>query len=208
MLRATLKSLLARKLRLVLSGLAVVLGVMFVSGAFVLTDTLGRTFDAIFADAYEGIDVNVAAKPKIALSEMEGEQTPPPFPAATVEKVRAVPGVAEATGVIAADGARLIGSNGKAVASFGPPQLGENWTGESDLIRLREGRGPNADGEIVINKGLATAGKVAVGDRVGVLTPSARSRSSRSSGSSVTAAAGTPSAGPTRSCSPRRWRSG
>ncbi|MEV4201885.1 ABC transporter permease [Micromonospora globbae] len=171
MLRATLKSLLARKLRLVLSGLAVVLGVMFVSGAFVLTDTLGRTFDAIFADAYEGIDVNVAAKPKIALSEMEGEQTPPPFPAATVEKVRAVPGVAEATGVIAADGARLIGSNGKAVASFGPPQLGENWTGESDLIRLREGRGPNADGEIVINKGLATAGKVAVGDRVGVLTP-------------------------------------
>ena len=45
MLRATLKSLLSRKLRLILSGLAVVLGVMFVSGAFVLTDTLGRSFD-------------------------------------------------------------------------------------------------------------------------------------------------------------------
>ncbi|MFC3502408.1 ABC transporter permease [Micromonospora krabiensis] len=171
MFRATLKSLLARKLRLVLSGLAVVLGVMFVSGAFVLTDTLGRSFDAIFADAYEGVDVNVAAKPKIALSEMEGEQTAPPFAAATVEKVRAVPGVAEATGVVAADGARLIGSNGKAVASFGPPQLGENWTGESDLVRLREGREPRADNEIVINKGLATAGKVALGERVGVLTP-------------------------------------
>ena len=52
MLRATLKSLLSRKLRLVLSGLAVVLGVMFVSGAFVLTDTLGRSFDSLFADAY------------------------------------------------------------------------------------------------------------------------------------------------------------
>src|SRR5262249_59045192 len=48
MLRATLKSLLARKLRLTLSTLAVVLSVMFVSGSLVLTDTLGRTFDNLF----------------------------------------------------------------------------------------------------------------------------------------------------------------
>ncbi|MFD2765127.1 ABC transporter permease [Micromonospora eburnea] len=171
MFRATLKSLLARKVRLVLSGLAVVLGVMFVSGAFVLTDTLGRTFDAIFADAYQGVDVNVAAKPKIAVSEMEGEQTATPLPAATVDKVRAVPGVASATGVVAADGAQLIGSNGKVVASLGPPQLGENWTGESEQLTLREGHDPRADDEIVINQGLATAAKVKLGDRVGVLTP-------------------------------------
>lgn len=77
MFRATLKSLLARKVRLVLSGLAVVLGVMFVSGAFVLTDTLGRSFDSVFADAYADIDVNVAAEPKIAVGEAEGEQVSP-----------------------------------------------------------------------------------------------------------------------------------
>ncbi|MGC5333399.1 ABC transporter permease [Micromonospora sp. DT62] len=170
MFRATLKSLLARKVRLILSGLAVVLGVMFVSGAFVLTDTLGRSFDAIFADAYEGVDVNVAAKPKIDVGEAEGMPVAAPVPAATLDKVRAAPGVAEATGVVGVDGARLIGANGKVVASFGPPQLGENWTGESDLVRLREGRAPQADDEIVINKALATAGKVKVGDRVGVLT--------------------------------------
>ncbi|MEH1100139.1 ABC transporter permease [Micromonospora sp. CPCC 205561] len=170
MLRATLKSLLARKVRLILSGLAVVLGVMFVSGAFVLTDTLGRSFDAIFADAYEGVDVNVAAKARVEVAETEGMQVPAPLPASTLDRVRAVPGVAEATGVVGVDGARMIGSNGKVVASFGPPQLGENWTGESDLVRLREGRAPQADDEIVINKALATAGKVKVGDRVGVLT--------------------------------------
>ncbi|MFJ6197466.1 ABC transporter permease [Micromonospora sp. NPDC092111] len=170
MFRATLKSLLARKLRLLLSGLAVVLGVMFVSGAFVLTDTLGRSFDAVFADAYEGIDVNVAAKPKVALSETQGEQVPAAVPAATLEQVRAVTGVAEATGVVAADGARLIGSNGKVVTSFGPPQLGENWVGESDLVKLREGREPRAADEIVVNAALAQAAKVKVGDRVGVLT--------------------------------------
>ena len=67
MLRATLKSLLARKLRLVLSGLAVVLGVMFVAGAFVVTDTLSRSFDSVFADAYSQTDVGISAKPKIAV---------------------------------------------------------------------------------------------------------------------------------------------
>ncbi|WP_405107663.1 FtsX-like permease family protein [Micromonospora sp. NBC_01405] len=170
MFRATLKSLLARKVRLILSGLAVVLGVMFVSGAFVLTDTLGRSFDAVFADAYASVDVNVAAKPKIAVGEAEGEQVSPAFPADVVGRVRAVPGVAEATGMVNADGARLIGSNGKVVTSFGPPQLGQNWIGESDLVKLREGRAPRADDEIVVNAALATAAKVKVGDRVGALT--------------------------------------
>ncbi|WP_327040452.1 ABC transporter permease [Micromonospora ureilytica] len=170
MFRATLKSLLARKVRLILSGLAVVLGVMFVSGAFVLTDTLGRSFDSVFADGFSEIDVNVAAKPKVQVNEMEGEQTVAPLPAALVDRVKQVPGAASATGIVNADGARVIGSNGKVVTSFGPPQLGENWTGESELLRLREGRAPQAEDEIVINKALATAAKVQVGQKVGVLT--------------------------------------
>ncbi|MEU1587949.1 FtsX-like permease family protein [Micromonospora sp. NPDC005710] len=170
MFRATMKSLLARKVRLILSGLAVVLGVMFVSGAFVLTDTLGRSFDSVFADGFSEIDVNVAAKPKVQVNEMEGEQTVAPLPAALVDRVKQVPGAASATGVVNADGARVIGSNGKVVTSFGPPQLGENWTGESELLKLREGRAPQAEDEIVINKALATAAKVQVGQKVGVLT--------------------------------------
>jgi putative ABC transport system permease protein len=170
MLRATLKSLLARKVRLILSGLAVVLGVMFVSGSFILTDTLSRSFDAIFADAYSQTDVTVTGKPKVQLSEMEGEQVPATIPASTVARVEDVAGVAAATGLVAADGARLIGSNGKVVTSFGPPQLGENWVGENELVQLREGRGPTADDEIAINASLASAADVKVGDRVGVLT--------------------------------------
>ena len=154
MFRATLKSLLARKLRLLLSGLAVVLGVMFVSGAFVLTDTLGRSFDAVFSDAFSEVDVNVAAKPKVSLSEVEGEQVAAPVPASVVDRVKAVPGVTDVRGVVNADGARLIGSNGKVVTSFGPPQLGENWLGEGDLLKLREGRAPQADDEIVVNVAL------------------------------------------------------
>ncbi|MGI5150640.1 ABC transporter permease [Plantactinospora sp. CA-294935] len=170
MLRATLKSLLARKVRLVLSGLAVVLGVMFVSGAFVLTDTLGRSFDTVFSDAYAGTDVGVSAKPKIDVSEMEGMEVAATFPASTLEQVRKVPGVASATGVAAADGARVIGGNGKVLTSVGPPQIGSNWTGESGQVQLREGRGPTADNEVAVNAGVAKAAKLAVGDRVGILT--------------------------------------
>ncbi|MCY1139514.1 FtsX-like permease family protein [Actinoplanes sp. Pm04-4] len=170
MLRATLKSLLARKLRLVLSGLAVVLGVMFVAGAFVTTDTLGRTFDKLFAEGYSQTDVAVMAKPKVAVSEMEGEQVLTPLPASLVDQVAAVPGVAKATGVISDDGARVIGSDGKVVTSYGPPRIGMNWVGTDDLMQMRQGRGPEKDNEIAVNEAVAKAAGIKVGDRVGVLT--------------------------------------
>ena len=66
MIRATLRGLLSRKLRLVLSALSVVLGVMFVSGAFVLTDTLSRSFDQLFSSDYNLITGTIApSKPMI-----------------------------------------------------------------------------------------------------------------------------------------------
>ncbi len=170
MLRATLSGMRQRKLRLVLSGLAVVLGVMFVAGSLVLTDTLGRSFDRVFAEAYEHTDVLVQGVPNVAVHESEGEQVPAKIPADSVDTVAAVPGVAEATGVVEADGARVIGSDGQVVGSVGPPRFGANWTGEDELVELREGRGPRAPDEIAVNASLADAAGVAVGDRVGVLT--------------------------------------
>ncbi|HLL66392.1 MAG TPA: FtsX-like permease family protein [Micromonosporaceae bacterium] len=166
MFRATLQSLLSRKLRLVLSGLAVVLGVMFVSGAFVLTDTLGRSFEGLFATAYSTTDVEASAK----RTAPEDDAPPPTVPAEAIAQARSVPGVARATGLIQADGAGVIGANGKVVGTGGAPRFGVNWTGENDLIRVRDGRGPNADDEIAINAGLATAAGLKVGDAVGVLT--------------------------------------
>jgi putative ABC transport system permease protein len=170
MLRATLKSLLGRKLRLVLSGLAVVLGVMFVAGAFVVTDTLGRSFDQLFASAYEQTDVGVSAKPKVAVSGMDGDQVESPLPAATVADVRQVPGVRSATGMVSTDGARVIGSDGKVLQSSGAPRLGENWAGTDDQLQLREGRGPQRNGEIAVNALVAKDAGLKIGDRVGVLT--------------------------------------
>ncbi len=168
MLHATLKSLRSRKLRLVLSGLAVVLGVMFVSGAFVLTHTLAASFDSLSASVYAGTDVAVSGRAPV--SGGEPDENSATVPAALVDTVRAIPGVGQATGVVSAGGARVVGADGKVVTTSGPSRLGTGWTGTADSRRLRAGRGPRAADEIAVNASLAAAAGIKVGDRVGVLT--------------------------------------
>ncbi|MGE5826738.1 MAG: ABC transporter permease, partial [Micromonosporaceae bacterium] len=168
MLRATLKSLLSRKLRLFLSGAAVVLGVLFVSGALVLTDTLGRSFDNLFTDIYAYTDLQVSKKSEVR--SLEGAPVPVPLPAADVARVQAVPGVASATGQVFIDGARVIGRNGKVVSAAGGPRFGTNWVGEDELVKLREGRGPTADTEVAISANVAERTGYHIGDQIGVLT--------------------------------------
>jgi putative ABC transport system permease protein len=171
MLRATLKSLLSRKLRLLLSGVAVVLAVMFVSGAFVLSDTLGRTFDSLFTGAYDNTDIQVQGKPKVGGDGADAAPLPATMESSVVAKAAAVSGVAKATGTVFAEGARVVGHNGKVVGGAGgSPRFGANWTGEDQLISLREGRGPQSSGEVAINAGLAKIGNFKVGEQIGVLT--------------------------------------
>jgi putative ABC transport system permease protein len=166
MYRATLKSLTSRKLRLILSALAVVLGVMFVSGSFVLTDSLGKSFDNLFASINTSVDVQVMAKQKLDSDAGIGTLVG----TADVEKIRAVPGVQKAAPGVFADGARIIGKDGKVVSTFGAPRFGFNWSGEDDLVQLRTGHGPASADEIVIDAALAKTSGYHVGDKIGVLT--------------------------------------
>jgi putative ABC transport system permease protein len=170
MLRATLKSLLARKVRLVLSGLAVLLGVMFVSGSFVLTDAIGRSFDNMFATSLADSDVIVTAKPAIEVSEMEGEPVAGTLSQADLTRVEGLNSVVgKATGTIQVDGARVIGADGKVVTTYGPPRFGGNWT-DNGGIQLREGSAPTSDTQIAVNAALAKKAGLKLHDRVGVLT--------------------------------------
>jgi putative ABC transport system permease protein len=170
MLTATLKSLLARKLRLLLSGLAVVLGVMAVSGALVLTGTLGRSFDALFQTVNQHLDVQVSGIQNVQDTERGGDPVTTPIPAEVVDKVAAVPGVRSAIGAVIADGARVVGRDGKVIGSAGPPRFGVGWRGEVGFVELRTGRGPKAPEEVAISAGLAKQGNFTVGDTIGVLT--------------------------------------
>ncbi len=171
MLKAALKSLLSRKIRLILSGLAVVLGVMAVSGALVLGQTLTKSFDSLFADVYSHVDVQVTSKSNVT-SANEGGYTQP-LPASTVDQVRQqVPSASKVVGEVGVDGARVIGKNGKVLTTNGPPRLGVDWpsTSASDIVQLRQGHGPQSDNEIALNASLAKSGDFRVGDEVKVLT--------------------------------------
>jgi putative ABC transport system permease protein len=169
MLRATLKSLLSRKLRLFLSGTAVVLGVMFVSGALVLTDTLGRSFDGLFTTIYQYTQIQVTKTADV--TGFNGQPAGAVLPAADVARVKGVTGVSEATGQIFTDGARVVGKNNKTVLGSGGPRFGAGWVGENELIHVRSGNPPRNDDEIAISANLAKTTGYVVGDQVGVLTP-------------------------------------
>src|SRR5580658_1003770 len=98
MLRLTLRGLLARKLRLALTALAIVLGVTFVTGTLVLTDTLNRTFDTLVGTAYQHISFQVrgtAAFSNDTAAAANGTDRKP-IPASIAAAVRRVPGVAYA----------------------------------------------------------------------------------------------------------------
>ena len=69
MLRVTLKSLWAHKLRLGLTGLAIVLGVGFIAGTFVYTDTINKAFDGIFEDAFRGVDIVISADSQLQFGD-------------------------------------------------------------------------------------------------------------------------------------------
>ena len=129
MLRATVKSLLARKLRLVLTALAIVLGVGFTAGTFVLTDTALKSFDDLFGQAYAKTDVVVQAHQAFNPTEGGGGgggggQELNPIPERLLPLVRAVPGVRFSEGSVQSFAQIIDPTTGKVIQSGGAPRSG------------------------------------------------------------------------------------
>ena len=57
MWKVTWRNLFARKVRLLLSGFAIVLGVAFVAGSFILTDTIRDAFTGIIKGSTPDVQV-------------------------------------------------------------------------------------------------------------------------------------------------------
>jgi putative ABC transport system permease protein len=176
MFRVTFKSLLARKLRLVLTALAVVLGVAFVSGTLILGDTLNSTFDKLFATAYSGTDVGVRGKSAFDVNVTEGgdpAQSRPPVPVSVLDDVRAVEGVGTAEGD-SAGFAQIVAPDGEVVETSGAPTIGGSWLGDSPVnpYQLQSGEPPSAAGEVAIDESTAGDNDIAIGDQIQVLTQS------------------------------------
>jgi putative ABC transport system permease protein len=96
MTTVALRGLLGRKLRTILTGVAIVLGVALVSGSFVLTDTISKAFDNIFAASYDKTDAVVSGR-KIVDYSNGGNATVSP---ALLQRIRSLPDVQAAAGQV------------------------------------------------------------------------------------------------------------
>ncbi len=167
MWKVTLKGLLAHKLRLALTALAIVLGVTFIAGTFVLTDTLHNTFDTLFGNIYQNIDFQVRGVAQLGTG---GTATRNSIPESLLAEVRAVPGVAAADGSVTGY-AQYIAPDGKAVSTGGAPTLGLSFDPDQRIsqLRLTQGTPPTTSDDVVMDLGTAQKYGFAVGDRVRIL---------------------------------------
>ena len=153
MTRVALRGLWGRKLRTLLTAVAIVLGVALVAGTLVLTDSIQKAFDNIFTDSRQGSSVVISGKSAFDLTDDSGA-TAPPMDESVLQTVREQPDVAEAEGSVSGD-AQIIGDNGKSIVYGGAPNLGfsiENGDSRFNPLTLVEGEWPTGD-EVVIELG-------------------------------------------------------
>jgi putative ABC transport system permease protein len=167
MLKTIISGVVARKLRLFATALAVLLAVAFMAGTFVLTDTIQKTFHDLFGSVYVHTDAVVRGQVALESSGLEAQR--PRVDATLVRAVTGVPGVRAAEGNVF-DYAQLVNEQGKAVGKA-ESAYGLNWNqvGALNPFTLVAGRAPQADDEVVINKAGADQGNFAVGDSATVL---------------------------------------
>ena len=171
MFALTIKELAARKLRLLTTAFAVLLGVAFMSGTLIFTDTIGATFDSALADVDAGVDAYVRTPSDIDTAYGQG----PRLDASIADTVAAVEGVDEVA-LRLFGYARLVGPDGVPVGDgVQGPAFGMNWVTVDDLNPwvLSSGSAPANDDEIVIDKSSADTAGYQPGDVATVLTKGA-----------------------------------
>ena len=173
MLRVVLKGLAGRKLRAMLTAVAIVLGVAMISGTFILTDTLKAGLNDIFTTVYKSTDAVISGKSAIGNGQdQNGRNNAPTLSATLLPKVRALPGVAEAEGGIS-DYAQLVGRNGKVISNGFAPGLAFSVHPEGNQrfnpLRLVSGTWPRGDQQIDIDANTASKKHYKVGDTIGAI---------------------------------------
>jgi putative ABC transport system permease protein len=175
MIKVSLRNLLTNKLRLFLTIAAVTVGVSFVSGSFVLSDTMGKAFDQLYAGLTAGEDVIVRAKTPYELDVTTGA-TPRPLDESVIEAVAAVPGVEVAQGDVAGF-ALVIDRHGDPIQPGGAPTIGGTASGDDRLagdFSYRTGRKPSGPHEMALDAQTAKKAGFHLGDTVDILAEGGR----------------------------------
>lgn len=167
MFKTTFKGLMAHKLRMALTALAVVLGVGFIAGTFVLTDTMNAAFDDLFDDVTRGTDVYVRGSSDFEAAFGGSRQ---PIDDDLLETVQGVDGVGVAAGSVQGY-AQIIDKDGNAITPGGAPTLGFNWSPEPlNPMTVQSGSPPARPDQVLIDANTAEKYDFRIGDTVQVIT--------------------------------------
>ena len=173
MFKAAWKSLMGRKTRLLMSTFAIVLGVAFVAGTFIFTDTLGRSFTALFASS----SGDVVVRPVGGTTD-DGSPTTKTMPAALVDDLAEVEGAERADGNVTSFGVFVVGENNKIIGGQGAPGLGLNYNDAPaghglEGLRITDGETPSGPDEVALDEGTAERAGYEIGEQVHLVTSSA-----------------------------------
>ncbi len=174
MFRLTLRTLLARKVRLVMSTLAIVLGIGFLTGVLVFSNGLGSTFDGIIKGSTPDALVRPAGTGSF---ESVGAGNSTTLAPEDVEALAELPEVAQADGNVDGLGMYVLDTDGKLVGGQGAPTIAFNYSNTPNLLgepslQLITGDWPEQPTDVVLDTGAAEDAGYEVGDEVSVIAPS------------------------------------
>jgi putative ABC transport system permease protein len=174
MWRAAMKSLLARKVRLALTAFAIVLGVSFVAGSLVLTDTALSAFDNLFGEVFSKTDVVVQSEQAFQETPAGGggggTQERNPLPASLLDEILALPEVEGADGSVNGFAQVVDPKTGEVIQGGGAPTIGTSWDPHTTPLEIRAGQAPDAPDEVALDASTAREADVSVGDPVQIVT--------------------------------------
>jgi putative ABC transport system permease protein len=163
MFRTALRNVLAHKARLLMTVLAVMLGVAFVSGTLVFTNTISDAYQKSSAKGFDQVDV--AVQPKYQDSKGDKVGRTADLTRALLDKAGTVPGAASATGVVSGFTA-VADQDGKLVGGDWQSAGGNYWGTKDARYPLVSGHAPHGAGEVLLDSKTAKRAGYQVGDTV------------------------------------------
>jgi putative ABC transport system permease protein len=163
--RLAIRSLWARRVRAGATSLAVILGVAFIAGSYVLTDTIFAAFDEIFSETLKGTAVVITAENPV---KQEGGEVPT-IPASYLPKVEKVAGVKEAGGAIFTPGGFFDAENNAIGTKFAPKFISSTLPKGLESLTYVKGHKPRGPGEASLDKAGAESAGLEIGDTLKIV---------------------------------------
>ena len=170
-MKTSLRNFFAHKGRMALSAIAVMLSVAFVTGTLVFTDTMGTTFDKLFAATSS--DVTVSAKGASDSGETRSDTGKPPvMPASVVDKVGGADGVKSAEGTVFSTSVTVVDADKDNLSpTSGAPTIVGNWNAnDARTMKISSGNAPRGPDQIMVDADTADKHDLKLGDEIGVIS--------------------------------------